>query len=119
MCSKHFRSSVVPTVYEWSSFVRIRVLIPYYVSTAQLFESVLTKEEHAFLTRSVFPFVPANNRYRIPDIAVIGVSMKAILLVLSGISDRPGNIAGTAFLTFLIESFLSACSFSLKYHGCH
>ena len=31
--------------------------------------------------------------------------MKAVLLVLAGISDRPGNIANTAFLTFLIQRF--------------
>ena len=31
--------------------------------------------------------------------------MKAVLLVLSSISDRPSNIAGTAFITFLIERF--------------
>ena len=45
-----------------------------------------------------FVFVPVNNRYHIPDIAVRVVSMKAVLLVLFGISDRPGNTAGTACL---------------------
>ena len=49
--------------------------------------------------------MPVNSRYCIPDIAVRGISMGAVLLVLPGISDRPGNIAGTAFLTFLIERF--------------
>ena len=78
---------------------------------------VLMKE--ILLVRFDISVRSVNNRYHIPDFAVRGVFMKAVLLVLSGISDCPGNIAGTTFLTFLIESFLSVCLFSLKHHGFH
>ena len=50
-------------------------------------------------------FVPVNSRYRILDIALTGVSMKAVLRVFTRFSEHPGNVAGTTFLTFLIERF--------------
>ena len=64
---------------------------------------------------SVLSFVPVNNRYRVLDNTERDLYIKAVLLALCGISDRPGNIAGTAFPTFLIERFPSACLFSLKH----
>ena len=52
--------------------------------------------------QSAFLFVPVNIRYRIPDISVRSISMKAVLLQYF---CRPGNIASTVFLAFLTERF--------------
>ena len=79
----------------------------------------MLSEKRYYWLVSVFLFVPVNSGYPSPDIAVRGVSIKAVLLVVSGISDRPVNIAGAAFLTLLNERFQPACSFSIKHRGFH
>ena len=50
-------------------------------------------------------FVPENSKYRILDIALTGVSMKAVLRVFTRFSEHPGNLEGTTILTFLLERF--------------
>ena len=84
-----------------TALIEVHVLIPYAVLL--LVKSALMEE--VLLVRLGISDVPVNSRYCIPDIAVRGVSIEAVLLILPGISDRPGNIAGTAFLTFLIDCF--------------